>query len=144
MTMKYNKSKKAVHFGFSEIDFEKIINLIKGEDCAALLNIAAKNIEPEDADIRKCSEHFLTVLQKGDFLDVEVQKQIGDDTLLPILLSLHEMNPEELCITVVSGADINDIYWDIIVLYDENVATICYDSSVHKKDVVKLFADCFK
>ena len=140
--MNYNK--KAVHFGFSEVNFEKIISRLKTQNQSAVLSIAANMIELEEVNLQKCSELFLSLVQKGDFVNIEVQKQINDEKLLTILQVIQEMNPEELCITVSSGTETEHIYWDIIVLYYEDVVTICYDRSVRKRDVVNLFSDCFK
>ena len=100
-----NYKKKAVHFGFSEVDFEKIISRLKTQNQSAVLSIAANMIELEEGNLQKCSELFLTLVQKGDFVNIEVQKQINDEKLLTIFQVIQEMNPEELLDLVKLSSD---------------------------------------
>lgn len=144
-SMKNNNSKKnAIHFAFSAVDFAKITDLARKADQTAIVKIAASTIELNDVNIGKCNELFFTTTQDGNFVDVDVQKKVSDNTLLSALFTLHEMDPEALYIIVSSSADVSDYYWEIMIFYDENVATVCYDCSIRKRDAIKLFGDCFK
>ncbi len=57
---------------------------------------------------------------------------------------IHNMELEEMIITVYSDADFSDCQCKIVIMYYENVATICYDKiSLSKKEVKQLCSKCF-
>ena len=144
MILGKNPKVKVLNFGFSEVNFTNIISLAKVFDKMAVIDILAGTIDVNDLCIDKCKEASLSIKQNEEYADIDVRKQVDDKTLLQALLLIQEMEPEQLNITIFPKDDFEKYYCKINVLYYENVATVFCDRSICKKEILKLFDDCFK
>ena len=141
--MDKNNNKRAIHFAFDDIDFPTIICIAQKTDNAEIVGIQASGICLEDLDIEKCNDYSLLITSDEDNASIATKKHIHDTMLLPALIMLHKMQPEELSITVLESADTDDYYWEITIMYYEDVATVCYDKTIFKKNAVQTFQRCF-
>lgn len=139
-----NGDHNSIHFGFSVVDLSKIIDLARKADNNAIVNVAASSIDPDDADIGICNEFSLTVNRDTDFVFIHTQQQANDDSLLPLLSALQKMDPEDISIAVSAKSNTRDFCWEIMILFDEGVATVFYDRSIGKREAQQIFGDCFK
>lgn len=142
--IRINWDNNSINFGFSAVDLSKIIDLAKKAAKNAIVNVAASSIDSNDADIGICNEFSLTVSRDADFVFIHTQKQANDDSLLPLLSTLQKMGPEEISIAVSAKLNTKDFCWEIMILYDEGVATVFYDRSIGKREAQQIFGDCFK
>ena len=143
MILNDRKKKNFIHFAFSAINFERILDVTKRNNRISTAKICARNVGTDDLNFDKCYKLFLTVVLDGNFADVSVQKQISDNTLLMTLAVLQEMEPEELSIALYDDPETTECDMEIMILYDENVATVFYDSSIRKREIIHTFANCF-
>ncbi len=142
---KNSVSKKAViHFAFSTINFEGIIGLIWKTYQSGFVDITAKTVNVDDLDCKKCNELSLNISEDNVFFDIETKKQSCDSSLFILLSSLQKMKPEELIITVSDNITMDNYYWKIIIMFYENIATVCYDRSFSKKEINQTLGMCFK
>ena len=142
--MNRDMRKSAIHFALVEVDFRAIVFLAQKTNNAEIVSIIASGICVDDLDVEACNKNAFAIAVDDGYASVTAHKHVKDPELQANLLMLQEMKPEELSIIVSEATDANNCLWEIIIMYYEDIVTVCYDKSIRKKDAVKRFRECFR
>lgn len=142
MKIPYSKNKE-IHFAFSTVNYKALVGLVRQIDSSGNIRIVATNITWDEnyTNLSKTLEFRLE--RDNDLVSLAFDKSIRDEALLNIMETIHNMKPEEVIITLNPCTGFSDYRCKIVIMYYEDVATICVNESLSEKEVKQLGSKCF-
>lgn len=140
---KQYSNNKIIHFAFSMINYDALLELVKKINSSEAIRIVATNIDWDDAYVDLCRKHQFKIERDRVFVSLISENDIRDSSLLQIMKVLHNMEPEELNISLYSDADFSNCICEIMIMYYEYTATICHNASLSRKELKQLSSKSF-
>lgn len=140
---KQYSNNKIIHFAFSMINYDALLELVKKINSSEAIRIVATNIDWDDAYVDLCRKHQFKIERDRVFVSLISENDIRDSSLLQIMKVLHNMEPEELNISLYSDADFFNCICEIMIMYYEYTATICHNASLSRKELKQLSSKSF-